>query len=100
MRKSILFFNLCLILVLNNSSYSFLIPIFPEIMIKKGISLSMIGLIISVFTIGSVSVSIYLSKHLSKFNYQKIIIISQISLLISSLTFMILKKIDKNWVFK
>lgn len=98
MKKSILFFNLCCLEVLISTSFTYLIPIYPEMMLEKGVSMSMIGLILSIYPISFFIISIYLSKYLHKYNNQKVVIVSQINLIVSNLFFLFLKDLDLNWV--
>lgn len=69
------------------TSFSFLIPIFPEMMLQKGITLSIIGAIMSFYPIAYFAISIYFGKNLHKYKKYNIVVLSQIFLVVSNSTF-------------
>ena len=87
MQSSRFFFLLCLLSLIDSTNYAFFIPIIPDFLIYQGISLSIIGVILSFFQIGSLITSIYLSKFLLFHSKKSLLIVGQTLLILSNFGF-------------
>lgn len=80
------------------TTFSFLIPIFPEMMLQKGISLSIIGAIMSFYPIAYFAISIYFGKKLHKYKKYNIVVFSQIFLVLSNSIFIFIDLFQNKFV--
>ena len=90
MDKAIFFYILCFLCLIDYTNFVFLVPILPDFLLSHGISLTMIGFILSAFQISNFFTSLYLSKYLVNFSKPKVIIIGQIFLITSNLAMAVL----------
>ena len=94
--------HFCVILVLNfflSATYSMPFSIFPLIASNKGVSHSLIGLIFSVFPLGSIIPSLIFAKMMKVWGRIKLLFISCLLLGISTILFGLLDRIDSTSVF-
>ena len=85
MQKRLFFYLISALALIDMTTYVFLVPILPDFLLKKGFSLSMIGVILSFYQISSIITSLYLGKNLIFYSKIRIIIIGQILLVFSNL---------------
>lgn len=84
MKKENLYIFLGAFVLINGTSYTFIIPILPDFLAKKGVSLSAIGLILSCYQISNLLMSLYLSKNGFIFSKTRLITLGQ-AVLISTI---------------
>ena len=87
MQKSVFFSVLVLLLLVDFTNYVFLVPILPDFLMKRGVSLTLIGIILSFYQIGNFFTSLYLGKNMIYFSKKKLIGIGQITLICSNVAF-------------
>lgn len=86
MKKRLFFGALCLILLIDMTNFTFLVPIMPDFLLSKGVSLSLIGFILSFYQVTYFFTSLYMGKNLIKFSKKKIMVLGQTMLIISNLS--------------
>ena len=74
-------FSLC---CLDIATFGFVIPLLPDVALAKGISLSVLGLILSLYPIGSFIISLIFGKILHKYSKIKMLCLCQFLLTISN----------------
>lgn len=94
MDNHLFFYLLASIIVINSTNYVFLIPILPDFLQKKEVSLSLVGVILSFYQISHIITALYLSKNLVKFSKYKVMMFGQIVLITSNLSMCILQGIS------
>ena len=87
MHKRVFFGILVLLLLTDMTNYVFLVPILPVFLLAKGVSLTLIGFILSFYQIGNFIAAVYLGKNLIYFSKKKIMLIGHITLIASNLAF-------------
>ena len=96
MKKPNFLFLICLFLMLDMTSFSFLAPILPDLIVKRGINLSIVGLIFSFYPVSYFFVSLYLGKSLSAFDKRGLLIKCQMLLVLANILFGMLDFLDSN----
>lgn len=93
--------SLCLqaICLINGTSFTFIIPILPDFLIKKQVSIATIGIILSVYQISNLIASLYLSKKSGVYRKTMLISIGQSNLVITVFFYGILQYFsDENFI--
>ena len=96
MKKPHFLLIICCFLLVDMTTFSFLAPILPDLILSRHMSLSLIGCIFSFYPLSYFIVSVYLSKSLHLFQKKKLLIYCQILLVIANLLFGILDMISSN----
>ena len=99
MKVDFRFFILFFTILFLYGSYSLVIPLFPLIAKKKGLSASEIGIVLSTFAIGGIILSINLNRLMSRFSKTKLLMFFQIILFLFITTYGILEKIERKILF-
>lgn len=86
MRKRLFFGSLCFLLMIDMTNFTFVVPIMPDFLLSQGVSLSLIGFILSFYQISYFFTSLYMGKNLIHYSKKKVLIIGQISLIISNIS--------------
>jgi len=76
-----------MLLLLDMTNFTFIIPILPDFLLSQGVSLSIIGLILSFYQISYFFSSLYLGKNLIFHSKNHVMIIGHITLILSNLAF-------------
>ena len=84
MGKTLFFGGLCLLLITVTTNCTFVVPIIPDFLLTQGISFSLIGLILSFYQISYFFTSLYMGKRLYLYSKNNVMLIGQISLIISN----------------
>lgn len=87
MKKPHFLLIICLFLMVDMTSFSFLSPILPDLIIARGMSLSLIGFIFSFYPLSYFFCSLYLGKNLYYFNKKKLLIYCQTLLIVANFLF-------------
>ena len=87
-------FSLFSLLCIDTATFGFVIPILPDVILSKGISLSVLGLILSFYPIGYFLISIFFGKICHKFSKIKLLYFCQFLLTISNLIFAFLAWVE------
>jgi len=94
--------KLIIILVLNlflSATYSMPFSIFPVIALSRDISLGVIGLIFSLFPLGSIIISLIFAKMMKVWGRVKLLIITSVLLGLSTMIFGLIIHIENNTTF-
>ena len=84
MQKDIFFWLLGLIGLIDFTNYVYLVPILPPFLLDLGVSLTLIGFILSFYQVSNIITSLYLAKNLINFSKTKVIIIGQTLLIVTN----------------
>ena len=87
MRKNLFFGSICLLLLIDMTNFTFIVPIIPDFLLSQGVSLSLIGVILSFYQISYFFSSLYLGKNLVFYSKTRVMLIGQITLILSNLAF-------------
>ena len=85
MNKDILFYLLAFLGTIDFTNYVFLVPILPPFLLAQGVSLTLIGFILSFFQVSNIIAALYLAKNLVHFTKTKVIVIGQALLILSNI---------------
>lgn len=91
MENKKLSFYLQSICFINGTNFTFIIPILPDFLIKKQVSISLIGIILSFYQISNLITSLYLSKMSGVYGKNKLIFIGQCNLVLTVFSYGILQ---------
>ena len=83
--KTIFFWGLCLLILIDETIFTFVVPIIPDFLLEKEVSLSLIGFILSFYQISYFFASLYMSKRLIYYNKAHVMLLGQICLVLSNL---------------
>jgi len=87
-------FALFSLLCIDTATFGFVIPILPDVLLARGISLSVLGLILSFYPIGYFIISLIFGKILHKYSKIKLLYFCQFLLIISNVIFAFLVWVD------
>jgi len=90
MRKRLFFGGICLLLLIDLTNFTFVVPIIPDFLLKQGVSLSLIGFILSFYQISYFFTSLYFGKRLIVYSKNKVMLAGQIILVISNIALSLL----------
>lgn len=85
MKKRLYFGALCLLLIVDMTNFTFIVPIMPDFLLSRGVSLTLIGFILSFFQISYFFTSLYLGKNLFRYSKKKVMLVGQLLLIVSNL---------------
>ena len=85
MQKALFFGGLCILILIDETSLTFVVPIIPDFLLKQGVSLSFIGFILSFYQISYFFASLYMGKRLMFYNKTHVMLVGQIVLVFSNL---------------
>lgn len=85
MNKLLFFAILCILLLVDMTNFTFVVPVIPDFLLSKGVSLSLIGFILSFYQISFFLTSLYLGKNLVYFSKKKLMTIGQLTLILANL---------------
>ena len=85
MKKTLFFGGLCLLLLIDETNFTFVVPIIPDFLLQQGVSLSLIGFILSFYQISYFFASLYMGKRLMFYNKTHVMLLGQIGLILSNL---------------
>ena len=90
MENSVFFRHLTLLSFIFVTNYTFCIPILPDFLSERGVSLTMIGVVFSAYQIAFFFASIFLGKFLPFYSKQKILLFGQLLLTLSIIVYPLL----------
>lgn len=96
MNKDLFMFFIALLCSIDSTNYIFLVPIIPDFLQKRGVSLTIIGFILSTYQISNILTYLYLAKNLIYFSKTKVIFIGQALLIINNIGMSFLNEISSN----
>lgn len=99
MENSLFFRHLTLISFIFTTNYTFCIPILPDFLYERGVSLTMIGVVFSAYQTAFFFTSVFLGKFLPFYSKQKILLFGQLLLTLSILGYPILSLPIPNSLF-
>ena len=85
MNKKLYFFLVNLLILVDFTNFTFVVPIIPDFLQNQNVSLSLIGLILSFYQIGFFITSLYLSKKIFSQSKNNVLLFGQIILIITNL---------------
>jgi len=94
MKCDLMLLSLFFLCCIDIATFGFVIPLLPDVVLTRGISLSVLGLILSFYPIGSFIVSLIFGKSLHKYSKIKMLYFCQFLLTISNLIFALLSWIE------
>lgn len=98
MKKPHTLLLLCIFLMMDMTTFSFLAPILPDLMLSRDMSLSLVGFIFSFYPLSYFIVSLYLGKNLYLFDKKKLLAYCQLLLVLSNIAFGTLDLVSSNTI--
>lgn len=98
MQRDYFLFSLFSLLCLDTATFGFVIPLLPDVVLSRGITMSVLGLILSFYPIGYFIISLVFGKTLHKYSKIKMLYLCQILLIISNLIFAFLEFFESKFL--
>lgn len=84
MRKDVFFWLITLLCTIDYTNYVYLVPILPDFLLRKNVSLTIIGVLLSLYQFTNVLTALYLGKYLTYYRKTRIILFGQILLVFTN----------------